>query len=103
MVTLVSESRVKLIEKYESIIPEEVKELASIFDMEETINLLSGLDMSGKVTDRNTITIWETTGLGEFRRFYEVVCNLPMSETYTPKNRTLISYRPITEAFQING
>ena len=72
LLSLIQELKKQLKLKYNTAVGKEVKELAKIFDLEETIALLGNfhLEENSLVANREDIVKWETHGPKEFKRFF---------------------------------
>ena len=71
--------RAALDARYKQVIPEPVKKLHKIFDLEKAIkHLCKFKSENGKLlVSREDRVEWETDGTNEFAEFYKVVCDIP--------------------------
>lgn len=65
--------------------------MARIFDLEETVALLSNFKVVGNklVANHSAVTAWETTGLNEFKKLYHFVCDIPHVKALYEKDPSL--------------
>ena len=70
-----------LTQKYESAVEEEVINLYTIFDIEESAVMLSQYEFdpnsNALMISQNDRIKWETKGQKEFKHFYKKLCSLP--------------------------
>lgn len=88
--------RVALLDRYNNVIPEPVKKLHKIFELEKAIKYLCNFKIqNGKlVVSREDRIAWEIDGTNEFAEFYNVVCNIPHIQNLadTDHNLSLLSH-----------
>ena len=79
LISVTKETAKQLREKFKVAVTKEVKDLAKIFDLEESIRFLEGYEKIGNklVASRESTTQYETHGDKEFKKFYKSVCDLP--------------------------
>ena len=79
LITLCDELKEELQSRYNNIIPDEVKQMGTIFDFEDMIVSLSKFIVEdGKLSiSKANHRDWDTCGREEFKKFYMHVCNLP--------------------------
>ena len=72
-------------------VPEEVRKLAKIFDLEKAFASMEKFQIcDGKLlVPREDRIQWETAGTKEFQEFYNVVCNIPHVQTFADANHNL--------------
>lgn len=91
LITLCDELIEELQERYNRIIPNSVKKLGVIFDMENIMTYLSNFKIeSGKhFLTRDDRQKWDLFARDEFQEFYEHVCNLPHIQKFSEENPEL--------------
>uniref|UniRef100_A0A7M6DPB1 Uncharacterized protein n=2 Tax=Clytia hemisphaerica TaxID=252671 RepID=A0A7M6DPB1_9CNID len=91
LVTLAKEAKTLISTRFDSSVDQEVKDLAVIFDLENTVLLLKDFKRVGNKlkAKRKDITKFETNGAKEFESFYKHVCQLPQVESMYEKDSNL--------------
>ena len=77
MTTFIDVLTTDLMEKYEAVVPDKVKQMA-IFDIENAVVMLTEYSFTNEHLEVSleSRVAWETYGAVEFKRFYKTVCNL---------------------------
>ena len=77
MTTFIDVLTTNLMEKYEAVVPDKVKQMA-IFDTKNAVLMLTEYSFTNEHLEvvLEGRVAWETYGAVEFKRFYKTVCNL---------------------------
>ena len=77
--------------RYDSIIPENIKELLKVFEVEDLVAGLSVFRIEGEklYVEHAGREIWEKSGAAQFGRFYKYVCRLKHVQKLLNSNRML--------------
>ncbi len=83
--------RVALDDRFTRAVPDAVKKLSQIFDLEKACEYMCKFKVeAGKlVVSREDRINWETVGTIEFQHFYNVVCNIPHIRALADTNHNL--------------